>query len=192
MSMTDPRKKAGKSKYIAGAYNVSNILRSEDYIDQTFELFIRWLDKYAEDVRPMDINRYISFATFDVIGEVIFLTSFGFLQQGRDIGNAISNSLALNAYVALAGYFRWINIALLANPLMTWLSILPTGHLFNTTKAVLQERQENINVPSSIGSKSMRSVPRNSPSATLARRLLQQSAQGRIQSPPASSLSFTM
>jgi hypothetical protein len=80
MSMTDPRKKARKSKYIAGAYNVSNILRSEDYIDQTFELFIRWLDKYAEDVRPMDVNRYISFATFDVIGEVIFLTSFGFLQ----------------------------------------------------------------------------------------------------------------
>jgi hypothetical protein len=112
MSMTDPRKKAGKSKYIAGAYNVSNILRSEDYIDQTFELFIRWLDKYAEDVRPMDVNRYISFATFDVIGEVIFLTSFGFLQQGRDIGNAISNSLALNAYVALAGYFRWIKAAI--------------------------------------------------------------------------------
>ena len=145
MSTTDPNMKVAQSKHIAGAYTVSNILRSQEYIDQTFMLFFRWLDKFAEDARPMDVNKYISFATFDVIGEVIFSKSFGFLQQGEDIGNAISNSLALNAYVAVAGYFRWINIVLLANPLMTWLSILPMGHLFNTTRSVLGERKRNMN-----------------------------------------------
>lgn len=145
MSTTDPRIKVKKSKHIAGAYNVSNILRSEEYIDQTFSLFFRWLDTYAKDARPMDLNGYISFATFDIIGEVIFSKSFGFLRQGEDIGNAIKNSLALNGYVAVAGYFRWINIASLANPLMTWLSIMPMGHLFNTTRSVLQEREQNMN-----------------------------------------------
>lgn len=145
MSTTDPKKKIEKSKYIAGAYSMSNILRAEEHIDRTLELFLGWLDSYAEDGRPMDVNDYISFATFDVVGEIVFSKSFGFLEQGKDIGNAISNSLALNAYIAVAGYFRWINIALLANPVVTWLSIMPMGHLFDTTKAVLAEREKNMN-----------------------------------------------
>ncbi|RYN20880.1 hypothetical protein AA0112_g10469 [Alternaria arborescens] len=145
MSTTDPKKKIEKSKHIAAAYTVSNLLRSEEHIDRTFESFLEWMNKYATDKKPMDLNTFISYATFDVIGEVVFSKSFGFLDQGKDIGNSIENSLALNAYVAVAGYFRWINIALLANPIMTWLSILPMGHLFDTVKAVLAEREKNEN-----------------------------------------------
>ncbi|KAF1810375.1 cytochrome P450 [Eremomyces bilateralis CBS 781.70] len=145
MSTTDPKKKVEKSKYIAAAYTVSSILRSEEHIDRTFESFLHWLDIYAADKKPMDLNKFISYATFDVIGEIVFSKQFGFLEQGKDIGNAIGNSLALNAYVAVAGYFRWINIALLANPLVTWLSIMPMGHLFDLTKAVLTDREKNPN-----------------------------------------------
>jgi hypothetical protein len=67
------------------------------------------------------------------------------MELGKDIGNAIKNSLALNAYVVVAGYSRWINIALLANPIVTWLSIMPMGHLFDTTQAVLANREKNKN-----------------------------------------------
>jgi cytochrome P450 len=146
MSTTDPKKKIEKSKYIAAAYTVSNLLRSEEHIDRTFESFLDWMDKYATDKKLMDLNTFISYATFDVIGEVVFSKSFGFLEQGKDIGNSIGNSLALNAYIAVAGYFRWINIALLANPIMTWLAILPMGHLFDTVKSVLADREKNVNV----------------------------------------------
>ncbi|KAJ3546856.1 hypothetical protein NM208_g1799 [Fusarium decemcellulare] len=143
MSTTDPKKKVEKSKYIASAYTVSSVLRSEEHIGRAFESFLDWMDKYASDKKPMDLNKFISYATFDVIGEIVFSKQFGFLEKGEDIGNAIENSLALNAYVAVAGYFRWINIALLANPVVTWLSIMPMGHLFNTTKAVLADREKN-------------------------------------------------
>ncbi|KAJ4245776.1 hypothetical protein NW762_013900 [Fusarium torreyae] len=146
MSTTDPKKKVEKSKYIAAAYTVSSVLRSEEYIDQTFEQFLAWLDRYAEDKKPMNLDKFISYATFDVIGEIVFSKKFGFLEQGKDIGDAIGNSLALNAYVAVAGYFRWINIALLANPLVTWLAIMPMGHLFNTTASVLADREKNHDV----------------------------------------------
>jgi cytochrome P450 len=144
MSTTDLWIKVEKSKHIAGAYTVPNILRYDEYIDHTFRLFFHWLDIYAEDTRPMDVDKYISFATFDVIGEIIISKSFGFLQQGEHIGNAISYSLALNVYVAVAGYFRWINIALLANPLMTSLSFPRMGHLFNMTKSLLEQREKNM------------------------------------------------
>ena len=140
MSTTDPRQKNEKSKYVAGAYTVSNILRSEAHIDQTFKSFLGWLDTYSRTREPMDLSKFISYATFDVIGQIAFSQPFGFLAQGKDINNAISNSLALNAYVAVAGYFRWLNVALLANPVVTWLSIMPMGHLFDTTAAVLADR----------------------------------------------------
>jgi len=146
MSTTDPKKKIEKSKYIAAAYTVSSLLRSEEHIDSTFETFLDWMNKYATDKKPMNLNSYISYLTFDVIGEIVFSKSFGFLTQGKDIGNSISNSLALNAYIAVAGYFRWVNIALLANPIMTWLSILPMGHLFDTVTSVLADRERNENV----------------------------------------------
>jgi cytochrome P450 len=145
MSTTDPKKKVEKSKYIAGAYTFSNILRSEEHIDRTFESFLTRLDTYATSKKPMELNTFISFATFDVIGEVAFSKPFGFLEQGKDIGNAIQNSLALSAYISVAGYFRWINIALLANPVMTWLALLPMGHLFDTIKTVLADREKNAN-----------------------------------------------
>ncbi|KAI4914601.1 hypothetical protein J4E90_004632 [Alternaria incomplexa] len=145
MSTTDPRKKIEKSKHIAAAYTVSNLLRSEEHIDRTFESFLAWVDNYATTKKPMHLNTYISYLTFDVIGEIVFSKPFGFLAQGKDIGNSISNSLALNAYIAVAGYFRWLNIALLANPIMTWLSILPMGHLFDTVTSVLADREKNEN-----------------------------------------------
>lgn len=94
----------------------------------------------------MELNKFISYATFDVIGEIVFSKPFGFLQQGKDIGNAIGSSLALYAYIAVAGFFRWIYVAMLANPVMTWLSILPMGHHFDTMKAALAEREKNPDV----------------------------------------------
>ncbi|CAO2654611.1 Nn.00g113440.m01.CDS01 [Neocucurbitaria sp. VM-36] len=145
MSTTDPKKKVEKSKYIAAAYTNSSVLRSEEYIDRTFESFLDWLDLYASDKKPMEFNKFASYVTFDVIGEIVFSKPLGFLEQGKDIGNTIENSVGLNAYVAVAGYFRWINIALLANPVVTWLSIMPMGHLFDTTKAVMADREKNAN-----------------------------------------------
>ncbi|CAF3544258.1 unnamed protein product [Fusarium graminearum] len=130
MSTTDPKRKVEKSRYIAGAYSVSNVVRSEEHIDRTFEQILEWMNRYANDKKPMHLDKFISYTTFD----------------GIDIGGAIRNSLALNAYVAVAGYFRWINVLLVANPLVTWMGIMPMGHLFNTTAAVLANREKNHDV----------------------------------------------
>jgi len=53
--------------------------------------------------------------------------------------DAIANLLALNAYIAVAGYSRYINIALLANPFMTSLALLSMGHLFDTVTGLINE-----------------------------------------------------
>jgi hypothetical protein len=99
MSTTDPKKKVEKSKYIVPAYTISNLLKQEEYIDRTVELLLGWLDTYAADKKPMDVNKFLSYTTFDVVGEIVFSKQFGFLEQGQDIDSSINNSLALNAYV---------------------------------------------------------------------------------------------
>ncbi|KAH8666925.1 cytochrome P450 [Xylariales sp. PMI_506] len=143
MSTTDPKKKVEKSKYIAPAYTLSNLLQQEEFISRVMEPFFNWMDSYAVDKKPMKLCEFFSYATFDVVGEIAFSQQFGFLEKGQDIGNAIANSLALNAYVAVAGYFRWVHIVLLANPIVTWLGLLPMGHLFNTAQAAVKARDNN-------------------------------------------------
>ncbi|KAK8071296.1 hypothetical protein PG997_011499 [Apiospora hydei] len=145
MSTTDPKQKMERSRRLAPAYALSNVIKSEPAIDETAGMFLSWLDEYAASQNPMDLDKFFSYLTFDVVGEITFSRHFGFLEQGKDVGNSISNSLALNAYIALAGYFRWLHVALLANPVVTWLSILPMGHLFNTTKRAVIERDESAN-----------------------------------------------
>ncbi|KAB5580586.1 cytochrome P450 [Coniochaeta sp. 2T2.1] len=142
MSTIDPKKKVERSKNLSPAYSLSNVIQSEHAVTRTIEMLLDWMDRYAEDQKPMDLDKFFTFTAFDVVGEVIFSKQFGFLKQGADIGNAISNSLALNAYAAIGGFLQPLNL-LVANPFVTWLQIMPMGHLFNTTQKAIDERLQN-------------------------------------------------
>jgi hypothetical protein len=143
MSTLEPKQKVARLTHFAPAYTLSNILKSGEYIDEAFELFFGWLDSYAFSRTALELNKFISYATFDVIGEIVFSHKFGFLDKGEDIGNAVRNSTMLIASVTIAGFFEWINVALLANPIMTWLSIMPMGHIFETTNPALAGREDS-------------------------------------------------
>lgn len=142
MSTTDPKKKVERSRNLASGYTLSNVIKSEDAITHTIELLLDWMDKYAENQQPMELDKFFTFTAFDVVGEVVFSKQFGFLRSGTDIGDAISNSLALNAFAAIGGFLQPANL-LVANPLVTRLQVMPMGHLFNTTLRAITSRQRN-------------------------------------------------
>ena len=77
-------------------------------------------------------------------GEVLFSRPYGFLKKGYDIGNAIANNLRLGLFAAVAGH-HWlvlmIHAIFLANPVTTWLNVLPTGHILKVTMESLHERE---------------------------------------------------
>ncbi|KAK6063956.1 hypothetical protein SCUP515_12050 [Seiridium cupressi] len=143
MSTLDPKTKIEKSKHAAPAYTLSNLLRREEVIAGAILPLLDWLDAYAADKKPMDLDHFFSYTTFDVVGEFAFSKRFGFLEQGKDIENAIKSSKALSGYVSVAGFYGWIHSALLANPFITWLGVLPMGHLGNTTQKALRDREGN-------------------------------------------------
>lgn len=66
----------------------------------------------------------------------------GFIDQGKDVNHSIAMNGAMEAYIAFFGYLQWLHL-LFANPFVTWLGIMPMGHLFDTTMSSLKRRQQD-------------------------------------------------
>lgn len=143
MSTTDPKKKNERSRNFASGYAMTNILQNEEAVDSTILMFKERLDKFAKSGRAFALDKLITFLAFDVVGEMLFSKTFGFLREGRDVGNAIQNGTVLSVYASVIGFVRWFHVIFLGNPFMTWLNILPMGHLFDTTTKAIDDRLEN-------------------------------------------------
>ncbi|VUC31721.1 unnamed protein product [Clonostachys rosea] len=143
MSTTDPKKKNEMSRHFAAGYTLSNLLQNEEAVDSTVRMFLSHLDGFAESGKAFELDRYFTFLAFDVVGEMLFSKQFGFLKQNRDVGSAIQNGIVLSVYASVIGFFRLAHVALLGNPLMTWLGLLPMGHLYDTIVRALDERLDN-------------------------------------------------
>lgn len=140
MSITDPKRKVELSKQFASGYTLTNALKSEEAINGLVEKLLGWMDSYAASGKAMDLDHYITFMTFDLLGEVLFSKPFGYLDAGADIGGSIATNVKLIAVHALVSHFRGIQLAAL-NPVTT--KLLPWGHLFNTAFSALEERRAN-------------------------------------------------
>ena len=143
MSETDPKRRVERAKNVASAYTLSNLIKSESYMDSMIQLMLSKFDQFAERQEPVKLDYWFNFLAFDIIGEVVFSESFGFLESGKDLGGSIGNSRALNAYIAAAGYFQWLHNITLGNSLLSKYNLMPNNHLFDTTMAALQRRQAN-------------------------------------------------
>lgn len=140
MSQTDPKTKNQMSRNFSSGYTLTNVLQNEQSIEDVVKMFLERLDDFAAKGKAFDLARYFTFMAFDVVGEVIFSKQFGFLSENRDIGHAIENGTVLSVYASVIGFARWVHVALLGNPFMTWLGILPMGHLYCTTVDALEKR----------------------------------------------------
>ncbi|MCJ1414106.1 hypothetical protein MMC32_000431 [Xylographa parallela] len=143
MSITSATDTARLFKGLAGGYKLSNILQAEPFIDDCISLFRRRIDDLSAASQPIDFSMWFTFLFFDIVGETTFSKRFGFLDEGRDVGDAIKNQWFLTSYLALMGYFPWAHNWLLANPLIEYFHLQPAMHVFDTTKAAIAARATN-------------------------------------------------
>jgi hypothetical protein len=80
MSITDPKKKIALSKYFAPAYTLTQFLKCEPEINQNIDDLLYWMDRYANDRQPMELDRFITYTTFDNVGSAFFSEPFGFIK----------------------------------------------------------------------------------------------------------------
>ncbi|KAK0615337.1 cytochrome P450 [Bombardia bombarda] len=142
-STLDPREKIERSKSFISGFSMSHLLRSEEHFDRNISRLLDWMDRFAETEEPMHLDKFFSYVAFDNAGEAIFSRSFGFIDQGRDVGDAIQNSRSLNCYMGIAGYYLWFHRLFVANPVITWSGLLPMGHLFATANKALEARRRD-------------------------------------------------
>lgn len=143
MSELDPTEHVRKNKNIASGYGLSHIMKAEPYVDAAIELLESRLDQMSQVGEKICLNRWFNFCAFDVVGEITFSKRFGFVEQGRDIGGAIANSRKLTLYISLIGHAYWLHGILLGNPIIGWLNLQPSNHVFDTCLKAVDARTQN-------------------------------------------------
>ena len=146
MSEVDPKRRVERAKNVAAGYSLSNIIKSEPFIDESIALLEKRLDELSQANKPVEFDRWFNYMAFDIIGEVTFSSRFGFLESGRDIGGAIANSRVLTLYVTIMGYFQWLHRLTLGNPLIAYFNMTPSQHIFDTCLRAVDARNKNPNV----------------------------------------------
>ncbi|KAG9767418.1 hypothetical protein KCU88_g7459, partial [Aureobasidium melanogenum] len=63
---------AERRRIINHVYTLSNVLRSEEYIDKCTELFLERMAEYQDGKKPFDLGRWVQMYAFDVVGELYF------------------------------------------------------------------------------------------------------------------------
>ena len=143
MSECDPKKHVAMRSNLASGYSGSSAIRSEPSVDQTIQLMERRLDELSQQKEPFELSLWLLFFAWDIMGEVMFSTRFGFLDQGRDIGNSIQNNFGLALYVTLTSYAQWLHKVLVGNPILRWLDFQPKEHTFDTTVKAVAARKKD-------------------------------------------------
>ena len=143
MSECDPKKHVAMRSNLASGYSGSSAIRSEPLVDQTIQLLERRLDELSERKEAFDLSLWLLFFAWDINGEAMFSMRFGFLDQGRDIGNSIKNNFGLARYVTVTSYAQWLHKLAFGNPILRWLDFHPKQHTFNTTVKAVLARKKN-------------------------------------------------
>ncbi|ETS73483.1 hypothetical protein PFICI_14429 [Pestalotiopsis fici W106-1] len=142
LSVVNAKEKIHSAKYLSQGFLQHNVLRSESQIDEVLRGLFGWFDHAAENQKSMELGDFFSYAAYDITGEITFSKTFGFIEKGEDIGGAIANNEAIELFLTVFGFFRWISYVF-CNPLTTWMELLPIGHLGAITKSALEERKKN-------------------------------------------------
>ncbi len=138
---------AQKKKVANVPYSMAAMQQLSPFIDDTIDIFMGKMDIISTataGVGPkgptVDLGAWLHWFAFDVLGEVAFSRSFGFLDQGRDVENAIKTIDNSQMYNGIVGQIPEVDYLLRRNPLRQWIPGLSTGNAL-ITRMALEELQ---------------------------------------------------
>ncbi|OAP56472.1 hypothetical protein AYL99_09651 [Fonsecaea erecta] len=106
-------------KPIAHAYAMSTLVSYEPLVDSTTAILIEVIgNRFASTGQTCNLAQWLQWYAFDVMGEITFSERFGFLEQGRDIGDICQGIHHHFTYGAPVGQIPWLDRFLRRNPLL--------------------------------------------------------------------------
>ena len=151
MSERNPRVYSKLRMKLGPAYSLSNVLRCEPHMDALIQLLSTRLaslssptaDGPTQNSKPVQLGKWLHYLIWDIMGELTFSTRFGFLDEGKDIGGSLGNTIKLAFYVTTLAYAQFLNSFLLDNPVLRWLDFQPNEHSFRTGVEAIEKRRRN-------------------------------------------------
>ncbi|ETS80172.1 hypothetical protein PFICI_07701 [Pestalotiopsis fici W106-1] len=150
-------------------YSMAAMRQLSPFIDDTIDLFVSQLAEFCVDLEvgksvpldvggrgKVDLGAWLHYFAFDVLGEVAFSRSFGFLAAGRDVEGAIKTIDDMQTYNGLVGQIPILDYLLRRNPMWKYVLALNPGNSLITRIALdeLSKRKpfdENAEGPSKDG-----------------------------------------
>lgn len=103
-AMTSDRAHHEARRVVSHVYSLTNVLKSETYIDKCSELFLIRLKEHSEEAESViDLGRWLQMYAYDVIGELYFGNMFGFLEHSHDQGGWIASLDLLMPFICVSG-----------------------------------------------------------------------------------------
>ena len=133
---------AQKKKVANVPYSMAAMQQLSPFIDDTIEVFMGKLDGIADGPAhnargpTVDLGAWLHWFAFDVLGEVAFSRSFGFLEQGKDVEDAILTIDKSQTYNGIVGQIPEVDHLLRRNPLWSLIPALSTGNALITRMAL--------------------------------------------------------
>ncbi|KAI1481787.1 cytochrome P450 [Daldinia eschscholtzii] len=129
---------AMKKKVANVPYSMAAMRQLSPFIDDTIDFLVSRLDQFCPDTAipgfqqaglpgrntVVNLGDWLHFFAFDVLGEVAFGRSFGFLAAGVDKENAIKTIDNSQKYNGIVGQIPEIDCLLRRNPLWRWIPAL--------------------------------------------------------------------
>ncbi|KUI65370.1 Pisatin demethylase [Cytospora mali] len=137
---------AQKKKVANVPYSMAAMQQLSPFIDDTIELLTQKMDAAAagrtgapiKDFSKgpaVDLGNWLHWFAFDVLGEVAFSRSFGFLEQGRDVDGAIHIIDESQRYNGIVGQVPFMDHFLRRNPLWKLIPMLDSRNALITRMA---------------------------------------------------------
>ena len=130
---------AVKKRYASNAYSMSSMQGLSPFVEDTQRLLRQKLDAMAATKDGLcDLGAYLHYFAFDVLGEIAFSRSFGFIAAGRDLEGAIKNIDDMQWYDGIIGQIPEWDFVFRRNPLWKFVPGLDPSK-FLVTRMALEE-----------------------------------------------------
>lgn len=96
-------------KLISRPYSMESLKDLEPYVDDTLGVFFSRMNEHLGHV--IDMGKWVQLFAFDIIGEITFSRSFGFLEAAQDDGSfsQIEGALQSAAWTGQMPWLYWLN-----------------------------------------------------------------------------------
>lgn len=123
------------------AYSLASMQQLVPQIDNVQQILTQKLDEIASSAGTCDLGQWLHFFAFDVLGQVAFSKSFGFLAHGKDVNDTIKTIDDSQTYNGIVGQVPWVDHFLRRNPLRKLVPFMTTKNGL-ITQIALRELKE--------------------------------------------------